>query len=116
MVMDQILMWYPKNERSWGNHGLGLGGDELFGGYSVFNQIPELQKKKWLMSFPVYGRKPFANLCHAFKGTVASSKIKAILKQEYSVTEFIYQFYRQVMDDQIEKLVKEIFQRIEFSK
>jgi len=85
----------------------GLGGDELFGGYSVFNQIPELQKKKWLMSFPVYGRKPFANLYHAFKGTVASSKIKAILKQEYSDTEFIYQFYRQVlMDDQIEKLVK----------
>lgn len=85
----------------------GLGGDELFGGYSVFNQIPQLQQKKWLMSFPVYGRKPFANLYHALKGTVASSKIKAILKQEYSDTEFIYQFYRQVlMDDQVNKLIK----------
>ncbi|MEO9533042.1 MAG: asparagine synthase (glutamine-hydrolyzing) [Crocinitomicaceae bacterium] len=84
----------------------GLGGDELFGGYSIFNQIGEIQQKKWLMSFPAYARKPLANLYHSFKGTVASSKIKAILKQEFNDMEFIYQFYRQVlMDDQVSKLM-----------
>lgn len=85
----------------------GLGGDELFGGYSIFNQIGEVQNKKWLKSFPAYARKPLANLYHATKGTVASSKIREILKQEFYDMEFIYQFYRQVlMDDQIEKIVK----------
>ncbi|MEX1003191.1 MAG: asparagine synthase (glutamine-hydrolyzing) [Crocinitomicaceae bacterium] len=85
----------------------GLGGDELFGGYSVFNQIPELQQKKWLNSFPAYARKPLANLYHQTKRTVASSKIREILKQEYFDMEFIYQFYRQVfMDDQVKKLLK----------
>lgn len=83
----------------------GLGGDELFGGYSIFNQIPQVQQKKWLSSFPAYARKPMANLYHMSKGTVASSKIKEILKQEYFDAEYIYQFYRQVlMDDQINKL------------
>lgn len=85
----------------------GLGGDELFGGYSIFNQISQVQNKKWLKSFPAYARKPLANFYHAAKGTVASSKIREILKQEFYDMEFIYQFYRQVlMDDQISKLVR----------
>ena len=85
----------------------GLGGDELFGGYSIFNQVGEIQKKKWLMSFPAYARKPMANMYHAVKGTVASSKIKEILKQEFNDMEFVYQFYRQVlMDDQVSSLMK----------
>jgi asparagine synthase (glutamine-hydrolysing) len=41
------------------------------------------------------------------KGDVASSKIKEILKQEYFDTEYVYQFYRQVlMDDQLKGLIK----------
>ena len=84
----------------------GLGGDELFGGYSVFNQIPELQAKKWLDSFPYYMRKPLAGIYHGLKGTIESAKIKEILKLQYFDLEYIYQFYRQVlMDDQIKKLV-----------
>ena len=84
----------------------GLGGDELFGGYSIFEQIRELHQKKWLKSFPAYARKPFANLYHAVKGNIASSKVKEILKQEYFDMEYIYQFYRQVlMDDQIGKML-----------
>ena len=84
----------------------GLGGDELFGGYSIFEQIRTLQQKKWLKSFPAYARKPIANAYHQMKGTIASSKVKEILKQEHFDMEYIYQFYRQVlMDDQIEKLV-----------
>jgi asparagine synthase (glutamine-hydrolysing) len=87
----------------------GLGGDELFGGYSIFNQIGQIQKKKWLMSFPAYARKPLGNVYHSIKGTVASSKIKEILKQEFNDMEFIYQFYRQVlMDDQVSKLMNTV--------
>ena len=85
----------------------GLGGDELFGGYSIFNQITSIQQKKWLKSFPVFGRRPVASIYHAIKRDVASSKIKALLKQEHFDTEYIYQFYRQtLMDDQVRSLVK----------
>lgn len=86
----------------------GLGGDELFGGYSVFSQIPNLQSKKWIASFPYYARKPMANWYHRLKGTVESSKISEILKLQYFDMEFIYQYYRQVlMDDQIKDLLKD---------
>lgn len=84
----------------------GLGGDELFGGYSIFNQIPDLQSKKWLNSFPNYARKQFGNVYHAYKKSVPSSKIKALMKQAYFDTEYIHQFYRQVlMDNQVSSLL-----------
>lgn len=85
----------------------GLGGDELFGGYSIFNQVPQIQAKKWLNSFPEYLRKQMGALYHLSKGTIASYKLKEVLKMQYFDMEFIYQFYRQVlMDDQIKKLLK----------
>lgn len=77
----------------------GLGGDELFGGYSVFNQIPNLQSKKWLYSFPVYLRKPLGKLNHSLKGTIESAKIKEILKLPTFDLEYVYQYYRQVSND-----------------
>jgi len=84
----------------------GLGGDELFGGYSIFNQLPNLQQKKWIRSFPGYARRPFAKLYHSVKGTVASRKISALIGLDNYEIEDIYQYYRQVlMDDQIIKLV-----------
>jgi asparagine synthase (glutamine-hydrolysing) len=86
----------------------GLGGDELFGGYSIFNQIKSVQDKAWLKSFPAYARKPLANVYHSMKGTIASSKVKEILKLEHFDTEHIYQFYRQtLMDDQISLLLND---------
>ncbi|MFK8038309.1 MAG: asparagine synthase (glutamine-hydrolyzing) [Crocinitomicaceae bacterium] len=85
----------------------GLGGDELFGGYSIFNQVPNLQAKKWLNSFPNYARKQIGNAYHAFKRSVPSGKVKALMKQAYFDTEYIHQFYRQVlMDNQIAGLLK----------
>ncbi|NOQ73151.1 MAG: asparagine synthase (glutamine-hydrolyzing) [Crocinitomix sp.] len=85
----------------------GLGGDELFGGYSIFNQVPNLQSKKWLYSFPVYMRKPMGILNHALKGTIESAKIKEILKSPTFDLEYVYQYYRQVsMDDQVLRLLK----------
>ncbi len=84
----------------------GLGGDELFGGYSIFNQVPELQGKKWLNSFPVYLRKPLGQLNHLRKGTVESAKIKELLKLPTFDLEYVYQYYRQVfLDEHITQLV-----------
>ena len=84
----------------------GLGGDELFAGYPVFNQLPQLRQKKWLRSFPAYLRRPLAGAYHGLKGTVASAKISALLKLEEFETETIYPVSRQVlMDEQIVKLL-----------
>lgn len=84
----------------------GLGGDELFGGYSIFKQAPELMQKSWLRSFPVYGRKHLGSLYHMMKGSVESAKIKEIMRLEEFDLEYIYQFYRQVLlDDQVQKLL-----------
>lgn len=85
----------------------GLGGDELFGGYSIFKQVPSLQSKKWLSSFPVYLRKPAGQLNHLLKRTVESAKVKEILAAPNFDLEYVYQYYRQVtMDDQIRGLLK----------
>lgn len=86
----------------------GLGGDELFGGYSVFQQIPSLQEKKWLSSFAVNFRKPLGQLNHLLKGNVASSKMREILAAPNFDLEYVYPYYRQVlMDDQIKSLLKQ---------
>ena len=86
----------------------GLGGDELFGGYSVFQQIPSLQDKKWLSSFAVNFRKPLGKFYHLLKGNVASSKMREILAAPNFDLEYVYPYYRQVlMDDQIKPLAKQ---------
>jgi asparagine synthase (glutamine-hydrolysing) len=85
----------------------GLGGDELFGGYPIFTQLPALRRKKWLRSFAVYLRRPFAKVYHGTKGTVASAKISALLQLEEFEIEDIYPVYRQVLlDDEVFGLLK----------
>ena len=84
----------------------GLGGDELFGGYSVFNQVPELRSKKWLHSFPAYARKPLANIYKSIKGTVQAAKVAELLKLERFDTEHVYSFYRTLLfDSQIRRII-----------
>lgn len=83
-----------------------VGSNELFAGYPVFDEIPAIQSKKWLASFPNYARKYPGILGHMINGTVESSKKKEILKQEYFDSEYIYQFSRQIlMDDQVKNLL-----------
>jgi asparagine synthase (glutamine-hydrolysing) len=84
----------------------GLGGDELFGGYSIFNQIGELQNKKWLNSFPVYLRKHVGNVLYLIKRDVPSAKIQQLLRLELFDIEYIYQYYRQtLLDKQVNSLL-----------
>lgn len=84
----------------------GLGGDELFAGYPVFRQLPELHRKKWLRSFPAYARRPFARVYKNLRGSVSAAKKAALLSLEEFDTENIYPYFRKVyMDEQIIKLV-----------
>lgn len=83
----------------------GLGGDELFAGYDIFKRIPEVQGKKWLLSFPAYIRKLMAKGLLLKSNSISSRKIGDVIKQPYFDTEYIYQFNRQVfLDFQIEKM------------
>lgn len=78
---------------------------EWFAEYDIYNELPEVQEKKWLSSFPNYARKLVGIFEHQFKGEVETLKQKELLKQEYFDAEYIYQFYRQIlMDEQVRKL------------
>ncbi|MBK7128394.1 MAG: asparagine synthase (glutamine-hydrolyzing) [Crocinitomicaceae bacterium] len=85
----------------------GLGGDELFCGYSIFNQIKQISSKKWLRSFPVYARRPLASMYRNLKGTVAADKIASVMSLAEFDTENIYEYYRRVFNEkQIQHLLK----------
>lgn len=84
----------------------GLGGDELFCGYSIFNQIKQINSKKWLRSFPVYARRPLANMYRNIKGTVAADKIASVMSLAEFDTENIYEYYRRVFNEnQVKQLL-----------
>lgn len=86
----------------------GLGGDELFAGYDIFKRIPEVQNKKWLLSFPSYVRRMMAKGLILKGNTIANRKIGQVIQQPYFDTEYIYQFNRQLfLDDQIRKLTNQ---------
>lgn len=57
----------------------GLGGDELFAGYSIFKQIHALEKKAWLNIIPRFGRKWVGNFIATQKNSIQGDKIKALL-------------------------------------
>ena len=60
----------------------GVGGDELFGGYPSFKQIPKFQKLKLI---PLFLRRLIAN--HLDDDTISVSKIKYLLLSDLSTFE-----------------------------
>lgn len=84
----------------------GLGGDELFAGYSIFKRSVELNNKKWLNLIPLFMRSMGANILNAAKPGVSSQKIAALLKLNKITFNSFYPLSRQVlMDEQILKIV-----------
>ncbi len=84
----------------------GLGGDELFGGYAVFNRMLSLDKKKDLWKLPLAARKGIGKVLSAVKPGVASSKMAAILSMPSYQFNTAYSFSRQaLMDQQVAGLV-----------
>ncbi len=86
----------------------GLGGDELFAGYSIFTQSASLLSKRWLMSFPPLIRGMGGDLMKLLKPSVASSKMAGILKEDYLDLEHVYPWSRSIFEDQkIQKLLRQ---------
>lgn len=74
----------------------GLGGDELFAGYPVFQRSRQLLEWRWLGSWPVGLRRVAGKLLVANKGTVTARKQAAILAGDYFDLEHTYPLSRQL--------------------
>lgn len=74
----------------------GLGSDELFGGYPVFQQLKALQQKKWLLSYPRFVRAGLAAAYKRIKPGVASDKIAKVLCEDYFDVDYVYPYSREL--------------------
>ncbi len=80
----------------------GLGGDELFAGYSVFEYANKIKNKNWLNIVPTPLRGIAGNILTTIKPGIPSEKIAAFLKQNKLNFKNFYPLSRQVlMDKQI---------------
>jgi asparagine synthase (glutamine-hydrolysing) len=83
----------------------GLGGDELFAGYDIFNRTLKLDKLKWLSGIP--GISLAAKINKALRPGVSSAKIAELLDLNSLNFKNTYPLSRQVLlEDQITKLLK----------
>jgi len=86
----------------------GLGGDELFAGYSIFRQSLSLEKLHWLNRLPRRMRASCGWLLRRLRPGIASDKIAGILSLPDINPLSAYPFYRQVLSDvQCQGLLKE---------
>lgn len=84
----------------------GLGGDELFAGYDIFNRTLKLDKLKWLGGIP--GISLAAKLNKTLRPSVSSAKIAEMM--EFNSLDFknTYPLSRQVLlEDQIKKILSQ---------
>ncbi len=77
----------------------GLGGDELFAGYDVFQRSLSLLNKKWVMSFPPPVRKLIAKPYKWSKKSVAGDKFEELLMLDYWDVNYTYPVSRKVQTD-----------------
>lgn len=84
----------------------GLGGDELFCGYSIFNQARTLQRYAWLNTIPYPVRAGLGKVGTWIQPGIASQKMAAVLSQVRVNPLGAYPLYRQVFqDDQIKEIL-----------
>jgi len=74
----------------------GLGGDELFAGYPIFQQFQALKSKAWLLSFPKFARSVAGAFLKGYRPGAASDKTASVLQQDYFDLEYIYPFSREL--------------------
>ena len=78
----------------------GLGGDELFAGYSIFKRSLELNKKAWLKAMPSFARSVGGTVLKKIKPSIESYKVAELLKLRSLDFKNTYALYRQVLLDQ----------------
>ncbi|MBL4652374.1 MAG: asparagine synthase (glutamine-hydrolyzing) [Flavobacteriales bacterium] len=84
----------------------GLGGDELFAGYSIFKQTYDLQTKQALKITPHFLRKVVGGVVSSIKGTVEGEKIAEILSLKNISPKSIYPIYRKaLLNKQVNSLI-----------
>jgi asparagine synthase (glutamine-hydrolysing) len=83
----------------------GLGGDELFGGYPIFQRSLRLQNMAWLTQLPRPLRKMMARAVLWSKDSIQSRKIGEALQQEYLDPLDLYYLSRQAFSaEQVHKM------------
>lgn len=73
----------------------GLGGDELFGGYPIFTQLPQLQQKG-LLKLPLPIRKLIAGLYGSLKKGRQAEKITSLLRVPEANLDEVYKIFRTI--------------------
>lgn len=73
----------------------GLGGDELFGGYPIFNQLPHIQQKS-ILKLPYPLRKVLAMLYSTVKSGRQAEKIKSLLEMPNASLDEVYKVFRTI--------------------
>lgn len=79
----------------------GLGGDELFAGYPIFRQLPEIQQRKLLWTLPHGLRRLVRALYGAVKSGRSAEKIKALLDLPAPAMMAVYQVFRTIYSPQL---------------
>lgn len=79
----------------------GLGGDELFAGYELFDRAYWLRDHKWVMSFPKDLRRAVGSLLRTFKPSAASDKSDALLSLDLWEPEYFYPIFRRIFSDRM---------------
>ncbi len=84
----------------------GLGGDELFAGYAIFNRMAKLESNKFIWKLPQGVRNMLGNTLQKVKPGVASDKVKALLNTKTYDFTTQYSISRQVlMDNRVDQLL-----------
>lgn len=74
----------------------GLGGDEVFAGYPVFRQIPELRGRNYLWWPPRFLRKGVAALATLFPGGRKGDQIASLLRTKNNSINELYPLFRTI--------------------
>lgn len=94
----------------------GLGGDELFCGYPVFNQLPALKKFHWFWKLPKSVRTSLSKTA-LLVGDTKWDKLGALLATESASNVDLYPFFRQIYSKEAsESIVKGIHQESSIKK
>jgi asparagine synthase (glutamine-hydrolysing) len=78
----------------------GIGGDELFAGYDVFQRMYHLRSKRWMQFFPMFMRRSGAQVLQKIKPGVRSDKLRAFMELSVLDLEHVYPINRQILTEQ----------------
>ncbi len=75
----------------------GIGGDELFAGYPIFDQFLQLKKNSWLWKLPQNARKTLSNIFLKKYSDNKSDRLKQLLNSNSPGIENVYSISRQIL-------------------